>query len=51
MEPTKGFTRDEASGIADLLALDFSKEPSTWSSSEWVSASSLNTVGAIPPRT
>jgi hypothetical protein len=26
MEPTKGFTRDEASGIADLLALDFSKE-------------------------
>ena len=26
MEPTKGFTSDEASGIADQLALDFSKE-------------------------
>ena len=26
MEPTKGFTSDEASGIADLLALDLSKE-------------------------
>jgi hypothetical protein len=26
MEPTQGFTSDEASGIADLLALDFSNE-------------------------
>ena len=51
MEPTKGFTSEEASGIADLLALDLSKEAFDLEQFRMGLASSLNTVGAIPPRT